>query len=145
MEKKNASPAIRDKTGRFVPGISGNISGRPKRTKEQREALEQIRELAQETPGVLAKLLHSKDTAPALKLRCVEILLDRTYGKPQQSFSAELSAVLDFENVVTMVDEEGGSMYVKMTDDQVAAYQAWLAENNGDDFSIKIRGIDNDD
>lgn len=142
MENKDASPAIRDKTGRFVPGISGNIAGRPKRTKAQQEALEQIRELAQEAPGVLAKLIHSKDTAPALKLRCVEILLDRTYGKPH--FSAEIATSLDFDNVVTMVGEKDGGIYVKLTDTQVAAYQAWLAENSGEDFAVNIGGLDNE-
>ena len=68
---------------RFKPGQSGNPGGRPKKTDEEKDALEEIRKLA---PGVAAKmseLLNAPKVPAIAKVRILEIILERTYGKPE--------------------------------------------------------------
>ena len=69
----------------FQPGVSGNPSGRPKRTQEEKDALEAIKRLAPEAAEKLKALLRSPKTPPALVLRACEVILERTYGKPESS------------------------------------------------------------
>ena len=73
----------RGEKGRFLPGKSPNPGGRPKQTEEEKDALEEIRKLA---PGVAAKMteLLNNPRVPAIaKVRILEIILERTYGKPE--------------------------------------------------------------
>ena len=66
-----------------MPGKSPNPGGRPKQTEEEKDALEEIRKLA---PGVAAKMteLLNNPRVPAIaKVRILEIILERTYGKPE--------------------------------------------------------------
>ena len=73
----------RGEKGRFLPGKSPNPGGRPKQTDEEKDALEEIRKLA---PGVAAKMteLLNNPRVPAIaKVRILEIILERTYGKPE--------------------------------------------------------------
>ena len=74
---------IRDEKGHFLPGKSPNPGGRPKQTEEEKDALEEIRKLA---PGVAEKMAEmlSAPRVPAIaKVRIMEIILERTYGKPE--------------------------------------------------------------
>lgn len=84
-------PQNRTKTGRFKPGNSGNPGGRPKRTPEQRDALEAVKSLAPDAVEAMERLLKAKDTPPALRVRIAEIVLDRAYGKPKQCTDVGLS------------------------------------------------------
>ena len=73
----------RGENGQFLPGKSPNPGGRPKQTEEEKDALEEIRKLA---PGVAAKMKEMLDAprVPAIaKVRILEIILERTYGKPE--------------------------------------------------------------
>ena len=73
----------RGEKGRFLPGKSPNPGGRPKQTEEEKDALEEIRKLA---PGVAVKMteLLNNPRVPAIaKVRILEIILERTYGKPE--------------------------------------------------------------
>ena len=66
---------------RFKPGQSGNPAGRPKKTKEEEALLEQLKKL---TPLALQKMeqMLSNDRVAALaKVRIIEIILERTFGK----------------------------------------------------------------
>lgn len=80
-------PEIRPKTERkvprsaFKPGQSGNPGGRPKRTKEQKDALEMIRALAPEAAERLRAIISDPETKPDVQLRAIDIVLERTYGK----------------------------------------------------------------
>lgn len=67
---------------RFKPGQSGNPSGRPKQTEEQRDALQMIRSLAPRAADTLVELLDDPKASPAVRLQCVQVILERTYGKP---------------------------------------------------------------
>lgn len=85
----NSLPAVPEAQerypNRFKPGQSGNPSGCPKRTQEELDGLEKIRKLA---PGVAAKMkeMLAAPKVPAIaKVRILEIILERTYGKPESS------------------------------------------------------------
>lgn len=77
-----------EKRGRpFAPGTSGNPGGRPKRTPEQRDALEAIRNLSPIAADVMREILLSARSSEAAKIRVCELILDRTYGKASTQVS----------------------------------------------------------
>lgn len=85
-EQAQQSPQVeiaRGENGQFLPGQSPNPGGRPKRMEEEKDALEEIKKLA---PGVAAKmteLLNAPKVPAIAKVRILEIILERTYGKPE--------------------------------------------------------------
>ena len=78
-----AQPAKKDT--RFQPGQSGKPSGRPKRTKEEKDALNEVRKLAPKAAQRLAKILEDETVSRAILLKAIEIVFDRTYGRPEAS------------------------------------------------------------
>ena len=50
-------------------------------TESEKQALEEIRELAPKAVGKMMELLENEKTSAALKVKICEIILDRTYGK----------------------------------------------------------------
>jgi hypothetical protein len=72
------NPAIRDKTGRFVKGVSGNPTGRPERDPEIR-ALCVI-----EAPANVDALKKLRDSSkdPWLRLEAIRVMLQYAFGKP---------------------------------------------------------------
>lgn len=93
-------PGNRRRTGNktsFKPGQSGNPSGRPKKTQEQQDALAAIRDLAPQASAVLMDVMSNPSAPPAARLKAVEMILDRTYGKPDMAVKLEdpKSDVLD--------------------------------------------------
>jgi len=73
----------RGEKGHFLPGQSPNPGGRPKKTQEEAEALELIRVATPEAVGILLNLLRAKTGVSALtKVKIIEMMLDRTFGKP---------------------------------------------------------------
>ena len=78
-------PANRRRTGNstsFKPGQSGNPNGRPKQTQEQKDALAMIKDLAPAAVERLGEILMDAHTRPETRLRAIEMVLDRVYGKP---------------------------------------------------------------
>ena len=73
------------KDTRFQPGQSGNPSGRPKRTKEEKDALNEVRKLAPKAVERLKQILEDSTVSKAILLKAIEIVFDRTYGKPEAS------------------------------------------------------------
>ncbi len=73
----------RGEKGHFLPGQSPNPDGRPKKSQEEAEALEMIRVATPEAVGILLKLLKAEKGVSALtKVKIIEMMLDRTFGKP---------------------------------------------------------------
>ena len=72
--------AERGPDGRFLPG---NRCGKHALTGEQREALEEIRKLAPKVAGKMEEMLDDGTVPAVAKIRIMEVILDRTYGKPE--------------------------------------------------------------
>lgn len=82
----------RGDNGQFLPGKSPNPGGRPKQTEEEKDALAEIRKLA---PGVAERMTQMLDNprVPAIaKVRILEIILERTYGKPETAIKLNADA-----------------------------------------------------
>ena len=77
--------------GRF---LKGNKCQRQALNGEQREALEEIRKLAPKVAEKMAAMLDDDSVPAVAKIRIMETILDRTYGKPEASvkLSAELES-----------------------------------------------------
>ncbi len=76
---------LRDEKGHFLAGQSPNPGGRPKKTEEEKDALEEIRKLAPGVADKMAEMLSSPRVPAIAKVRILEIILERTYGKPETS------------------------------------------------------------
>jgi hypothetical protein len=73
----------------FKPGQSGNPNGRPKRTEAEKDALEKIRNLAPDVPGLLKSIMQDEKASPAYRLKAAEMILDRAYGKADAALRVE--------------------------------------------------------
>lgn len=73
----------RGEKGYFLPGQSPNPGGRPKKTEDERDALEEIRKLAPGVADKMAEMLAAPRVPAIAKVRIMEIILERTYGKPE--------------------------------------------------------------
>ena len=129
-------PQNRTKSGQFLPGTSGNPGGRPVKTKEQKDALAAIQTLSTDAADILRSLLRNKATPPSLRVRICELILDRTYGKPQQHVQAAImNRNWTKADVKIEIGEDGGA-WVRMTDEEV---QAWMeAAGGNEDFELII-------
>ena len=81
---------------RFKPGQSGNPAGRPKQTQEEKDGLEEIRKLAPGVADKMRQMLENPKVPAVAKVRILEIILERTYGKPENSLKL-VSAQQSFE------------------------------------------------
>ena len=83
----------------FKKGQSGNPGGRPKRTQEQKDALQMIRDLAPEAAERLRDILHDPGVKPGDLLRAIEIIFDRAFGKETAVAAPNelLQSLLDLE------------------------------------------------
>ena len=94
----------------FKPGVSGNPDGRPKRpeTIEARRVVADVKAAARELTPVamdtLEKAMTDKKAPWAAKITAAIAVLDRGWGKPEQTVSANVS-VFD-----QMTDDEQKTM-----------------------------------
>ncbi len=70
---------------RFKPGVSGNPTGRPKRTPDEVKAMNAIRKLAPAAAKKMKEMLMDPRTPAAVRVKICEIILDRTFGKAPAS------------------------------------------------------------
>lgn len=90
--------SIRDKNGRFLKGKSGNPRGRPKTDEEFKEA---ITKLVPRAIEVLHEILMKEDAADRDKLKAVELIFDRIYGRPFQSVKLD-----EVDTTIHIVDDD---------------------------------------
>lgn len=70
----------RNADGTYKKGCSGNPAGRPKRSDLEKAVLAEIYKLAPQAVSGLKKLLTDEDTPPNIRLRAVEIVVNRICG-----------------------------------------------------------------
>ena len=71
-------PQNRDKTGRFVKGMSGNPGGRPPRPKE-------LQNYAKQAPKRLREIADANDTPVKVKADIEKWFYEAVYGKAAQA------------------------------------------------------------
>ena len=77
-----AEDSAREKyPNRFKPGQSGNPAGRPKKTKEEEVLLDRLKKLTPMALEQMERMLKSDRIAALAKVRIIEIILERTFGK----------------------------------------------------------------
>lgn len=93
---------------RWKPGQSGNPSGRPK-------VIGEIRDLARahtvDALETLLAVMSSKEAPPAARVSAAAHILDRGYGKPQQSVVntiRDARRLTDDELYAYIIDSSGG-------------------------------------
>ncbi len=86
-------PENRAKTGRFLPGHSGNPGGRPADTQETREGKELLRAASSAACQLLCDTINDPGAKLELRIKCCEIVLDRVYGKPQQAVELDAKSI----------------------------------------------------
>jgi hypothetical protein len=65
----------------FKPGISGNPSGRPKKTPTQKQLEQLCRENAPKALSVLMRIMTDSETSARDQLKAIELMFDRGFGK----------------------------------------------------------------
>ena len=76
----------RGSRGRFLPGESGNPSGRGK---DDFELMMLCRDHSKEAVGALIEIMRNKKSADSHRIMAANSLLDRGYGRPKQSFDVQ--------------------------------------------------------
>jgi hypothetical protein len=89
-EPRPSTALDRDAGGRFAPGHSGNVGGRPK---QLREVVALARECTVEAIGTLREIALDRNTQPMARVKACESLLLRGWGAPMRETNVE--ALLD--------------------------------------------------
>lgn len=66
----------------WKPGQSGNPAGRPKKTEQEKELMDQIRSLGPKTYEAMKTMLENGKTPAVAKVKLIEIILAYILGKP---------------------------------------------------------------
>lgn len=78
----NKQPQNRDKAGRFVKGVSGNPSGRPKKPPE-------LEIYAKDAPAKLRAIADDPDTPVKIRADIEKFFYEAVYGKAPQAIDLE--------------------------------------------------------
>jgi len=73
----------------FQPGVSGNPGGRPKDTPEVREMKELARKRSLQAIEIATEIMENPSTKDADRLKAVDIILDRAFGRPATAVEIE--------------------------------------------------------
>lgn len=74
----------------WVKGQSGNLAGYPKRTPEERNALDLAKQFTPEAITALRDIAVDKKAVAAARVTAAEAILNRVYGKPKEISEATI-------------------------------------------------------
>jgi len=81
---------MRDQTGRFLPGATGNAGGRPRTVGPVRELAATYTTAAVEA---LARIMGDESAPASARAAAAVALLDRAHGRPHSTSDVRLEAV----------------------------------------------------
>ena len=90
----------RNENGTFKKGRSGNPTGRPRRSELEKTMLAEIYKLAPQAVSSLKKLLEDEETPSNVRLKAVEIVLNRVCGTALNSDALE-----EYEEKIRFTDD----------------------------------------
>ena len=110
MNEENVTGSNRDEQGRFKPGISGNIEGRPPETPEEKILKKATKEFIQDYKDKLAEALPKISPILIKKsiggdIQAIKELHDRVMGKPPQDVMLGQNPELPF--IIKIVKDDG--------------------------------------
>lgn len=77
----------------FKPGVSGNPSGRPKKTPQELDLIAACKAKTPEALAVIVKIMETGDK-DSVRLAAAQSIIERAYGKPVQPADVSVSGGL---------------------------------------------------
>ena len=81
---------------RFQPGVSGNPGGKPRSLYDIQAA---ARKKSPEAFKTIIKVMEDEKTAPTLKFKCAEIVLERAFGKAPMAVDVDVEHKIDHRHL----------------------------------------------
>lgn len=106
--------AIKAKTTRkaptqgFKPGVSGNPSGRPKKTPQELDLIAACKAKTPEALNVIVKIMEAGDK-DSVRLAAAQSIIERAYGKPVQPTDMTLQGQLLFTAIERRIVQPAGN------------------------------------
>jgi hypothetical protein len=89
---------------KFVPGVSGNPGGRPRRTPEELDLIAACREKTLDALDVIQRLMVNSSN-DRVKMDCALAILERAYGRPTQPTTISTPNGVECEVALSGLDE----------------------------------------